>query len=83
MTNNRDLTFEYDPEADSAYIRINDLPYSYSKEVDDTRFIDYADDGTVMGIELLYVGSGVDVTDLPYQDEVSKILEEHQVKIFA
>lgn len=75
--------YEYDPEADCAYILINDLPHAYSKEVDETRFIDYAEDGTVIGIELLYVGSGVDVTDLPYRSEIEKLLEEHQIRIFA
>jgi len=75
--------YEYDPEADCAYILINNLPHAYSKEIDETRFVDYAEDGTVIGIELLYVSSGVDITDLPHRPEVEKLLEEHHIKVFA
>jgi len=77
------MEYQYDPEADSAYILVNDLPHAYSKEADDTRFIDYAEDGTVIGIELLYVGAGVDVSDLPYQEEIAEILEKNKIKVYA
>jgi uncharacterized protein YuzE len=77
------MKYEYDPEADSAYVLINDLPHSYSNEVDETRFIDYSDDGTVIGIELLYIGSGVDTSDLPYRIELIALLAENNVKVFA
>ena len=77
------MEYKYDPEADCAYILINDLPHAYSKEVDVTRFVDYAEDGTVIGIELLYIGSGVDVTGLPCIAEIKKLLEESNVKVFG
>lgn len=77
------MEYEYDMNADCVYIRINDLPYAYSKEIDETRFVDYAQDGTVIGIELLYVSGGVDTSDLPYESEIGKLLEKHGVKIFA
>ena len=75
--------YEYGPDSDCAYILINDLPHAYSKEIDDARFIDYAADSTVIGIELLYVSSGIDISDLPYQSEIAKLLEQHKVKIYA
>lgn len=75
--------YEYDSDADCAYILINDLPHAYSEEIDETRFVDYAEDGTVIGIELLYVSTGVDISDLPYQPEIAKLLEQHKVKIYA
>ncbi len=77
------MEFQYDRDADCAYILINKLPYSYSKELDETRFIDYAEDGTVIGVELLYVGSGVDITGLPYESEIAKLLEQHNIKVYA
>lgn len=77
------MMYEYDPEADCAYIHINDLPHGYSREIDETRFVDYAEDGTVIGVELLYVSSGVDISGLPYESEIAKLLEGHQVKIYA
>ena len=77
------MKYEYDSDADCVYILINDLPYAYSKELDETRFIDYAKDGTVIGVELLYVSGGVDVTDLPYESEITKLLEQHNIKVYA
>ena len=77
------MKYQYDFDSDCAYILINDLPHSYSKDFDDARFIDYASDGTVIGIELLYVSGGVDVTDLPYGKEISALLESNNIKVFA
>ena len=77
------MKYQYDPDADSAYILINDLPHSYSNEVDETRFVDYSEDGTVIGIELLYIGAGVDTSDLPDKDEVIALLEANNVRVFA
>jgi uncharacterized protein YuzE len=74
---------EYDYNTDCVYILINDLPHAYSKEIDDARFIDYAKDGTVIGIELLYVSGGVDISDLPHGDEIGKLLEKHNIEVYA
>ena len=77
------MEYQYDPNTDCAYILINDLPHAYSKEIDEARFIDYAEDGTVIGIELLYVSGGVDVSGLPYQSEIIKLLEEYSIKVYG
>jgi uncharacterized protein YuzE len=77
------MKYKYDKTADAAYILINDLPHAYSKEIDDTRIVDYTEDGKVIGIELLYVSGGVDLSGLPYESELSKLLAKHHVKVFA
>jgi len=77
------MEYEYDPNADCAYIHINKLPYAFSKEIDETRFVDYAEDGTVIGVELLYVSGGVDTCDLPCESEIAELLEKQGVKVFA
>ena len=77
------MEYEYDANADCAYILINKLPYAYSKEIDDTRFVDYAEDDTVIGIELLYVSGGVDICDLPYKTEIGKLLEKNDIKVLV
>ena len=77
------MEYEYDMNEDCAYILINKLPYAYSEEIDETRFVDYAEGGTVIGIELLYVSSGVDICDLPYESEIGKLLEKHGVKVLV
>ena len=75
------MDFQYDPDADCVYILINKLPHSHSKELDEARFIDYAKDNTIIGIELLYVGAGVDVHDLPYRSEITQLLQRHKIKV--
>jgi uncharacterized protein YuzE len=77
------MKYQYDRNADAAYILINDLPFAYSNEIDETRFVDYAKDGTVIGIELLYVSGGVDISGLPFEDELEKLLEKNGIKIYA
>lgn len=77
------MQYRYDYNSDCAYILINDLPHAYSKEVDEARFVDYAEDGTVIGVELLYVSGGVDISELPYESEIGKLLEKHDIKVFA
>ncbi len=77
------MRYEYDSEADAAYVSINELPHAYSREIDETRIVDYAKDDTVIGVELLYVSSSVDVSDLPFASEIGKLLQEHKVRVFA
>ena len=77
------MEYQYDANTDCAYILINDLPHAFSKEVDETRIIDYTKDGTVIGVELLYVSSGVDVSGLPYQSKISALLDKHNLKVYA
>jgi uncharacterized protein YuzE len=42
----------YDEEFDIAYIRLSDKQVAYSKVVDDYRWVDYAQDGTPVGLQL-------------------------------
>jgi uncharacterized protein YuzE len=47
------LKIEYDCEADALYIRLSELPVAESDEHKPGLSIDYADDGSVIGIEIL------------------------------
>ena len=77
------MRIKYDPEADAVYIYLHNKPYSYGKELDKERRIDYAADGTPIGIELLAVSKGVNVDDLPQQDKIVTLLEGKNIKVFA
>lgn len=77
------MEYQHEPDADCAYILINELPHAYSKEIDEARFVDYAEDGSVIGVELLYISGGVDVSDLPYASQIAELLEKHNVKVFS
>lgn len=74
------MKFEYDQNADAIYISINDVRHHHSTEIDESRFIDYGENDVIQGIELLFVGSGVDLNGLPYQTEIKELLEKNGIK---
>ena len=52
----RDVTqflLEYDESVDAAYLRLTDAPMHRQVGLDDARGINYAADGSVIGIEIL------------------------------
>ncbi len=72
---------EYDKEADAIYIGLNDKPVSYTKSLDDSRYIDFDAENNPIGIELLNVSSGVTVGELPFAGPLARILENSDIKV--
>lgn len=78
------MRLEYDEEADAAYIWIREgVARAFGVALDDSRYVDYADDRAPVGIELLNVRRGVDVADLPERAAVERLLGESHLPIFA
>lgn len=75
------MRVEYDREADAIYLWLADSPYAYGEDLDAQRRIDYAQDGTPVGIELLNVSSGVRLDHLPQCDAVEELLKVHVQEI--
>lgn len=57
------------------YITLSDKPYAYGKDLDDTRRIDYASDGTAIGIELLFPSRGIKLSGLPLNPDDSSTFQ--------
>ena len=77
------LKIEFDRQADAIYARLSDRPYAFGEDLDHARRIDYADDGTPIGVELLYVSHGVDLTSLPMARELAAELEKLNIRDLA
>ena len=77
------MRLEYDKEADAIYIYLSDAPYAYGVDLDDERRVDYDADGNPIGIELLCVSEGVITNDLPHRGEIERLLDKHNIKLFA
>ncbi len=77
------MKYRYDEEADAVYIRLSDKDYAYGEELDPERRIDYAVDGTPVGVELLCVSTGVDVRDLPEREPIARLLASHRIRVLA
>jgi uncharacterized protein YuzE len=74
---------KFDEKADAIYITLSDNPVSYTKNIDETRVIDYDKKRNPVGIELLCVSDGVIISDLPYADEISRLLLDLHIKEYA
>jgi uncharacterized protein YuzE len=77
------MKIRYDKKADAIYILLSDEPYSYGKELDEERRIDYDSNGNPRGVELLCVSTGVITENLPNQIEIEKLLSKSGVKAYA
>ena len=69
------LLLEYDESVDAAYLTVSDEPWARRVKLDDARGINYAADGSVIGIELLSPRRrGVLLDGLPYADDVARVM---------
>ena len=76
---------EYSEESDALYVHLSGAEVARSKPLDDARIIDVSADGAVVGIELLGVAGGVDLSDIPHRATVEKLIGELGlgIRIFA
>jgi uncharacterized protein YuzE len=72
MTN---LLLTYDESVDAAYLSLSDDAMDHQVRLDDARGINYAADGSVIGIEILSPRrKGVLLDGLPYPDDVARVM---------
>lgn len=73
------MKLRHDPEADAIYIQFSDKDVAKTRPVRGNTgdaFVDYAADGSVRGVEVLGVNSGIDLTGLPEPRSVYRLLRE-------
>ena len=68
------LRVDYDREADALYVTLREAACAYTRSLGDLRNVDYAADGGPIGVELLRVSGGVDLTDVPNAPEIGDAL---------
>jgi len=71
----KNLLLEYDESVDAAYLTVSDETVGSPERLDDARGINYAADGSVIGIEILSPrGRGVLLDGLPFRADVARVL---------
>jgi uncharacterized protein YuzE len=66
---------EYDESVDAAYISLSDAEWHHQVRLDDGRGINYAADGTVIGVELLSPRrKGVLLDGLPHVKDIERVV---------
>ncbi len=74
------LSVAFRPIGDGEVARSEDISRGRQYE----RGIDYAEDDSILGVELLNVSHGVDLAGVPYADELAAALERlHGVQVVA
>ena len=69
------LLLEYDESVDAAYLTVSDDPWDHQVRLDDARGINYAADGSVIGIEILSPRrKGVLLDGLPYREDIVRVM---------
>ena len=60
------IQIRYDPEANAVYAKLRQAEgWIRTREIDSSRFVDIDETGEAVGVELLFVSDGVDLTGLP------------------
>ncbi|MFH1663048.1 MAG: DUF2283 domain-containing protein [Chloroflexota bacterium] len=73
----------YDKDIDAIYIRFSNAPYSYGKDLDEERRIDYDINGEVRGVELHCISRGVNLNGLPESSKIAKLIKDINIKEYA
>ena len=69
------VLLEYDESVDAACLTVSDEPWARQERLDDARGINYAADGSVIGIEILSPRRrGVLLDGLPFRADVARVL---------
>lgn len=76
------LLLEYDESVDAAYLQVRDAPWDRQERLDDARGINYAADGSVVGIELLSPARrGVKLDGLPFAEDMERVMRARGFRI--
>ena len=79
---NTDLLLEYDESVDAAYITVKEADWDHQVRLDDARGIDYAADGSVIGVEILSPRrKGVNLDGLPFRDDIERVMKAVSFRI--
>ena len=81
------MRMQHSARANLIYIQLDDRDVAYSENIsrgrEYDRGVDYAADGTPVGVEFLNVSRGVDLTDVPRADEIARLLRENEIRELA
>jgi uncharacterized protein YuzE len=65
----------YSQQADAVYVCLSDATVVRTRALGDWRNADYGTDGSVIGVEFLGVGAGLDLSGVPKRDEIEQLLK--------
>lgn len=75
------MRIEHDPKADTVYVHLREATEVFGEDLDADRGIDYDAEDRPVGVEFLNVSGGVDLADLPKQQELARALAARHIRI--
>jgi len=75
------MRIDYDPKADTVYVKLREGAEVYGEDIDSNRGVDYDAEDRPVGVEFLNVSGGVDVADLPEQKELARLLAARHIRV--
>ena len=71
----------YDKENDVLYVQFSEADVVRTNALDDLRLVDYAADGTAVGIEFIGASEGIDLTEVPHDQQIPELLAAAKLKL--
>ena len=77
-----DIVLDYDETVDAAYLTLAAGAFDHQVRLDDARGVNYAADGSVLGIELLSPRrKGVNLVGLPRREDVARVMRAASFRV--
>jgi uncharacterized protein YuzE len=73
----------YSETADALYVQLSEADIARTTPVDDVRIVDYARDGSVVGVEFLAASDGLKLAGLPEKPRLEALIKGLRFPIFA
>ena len=73
----------YDEAVDAVYVYFERRDVDHTTQPSDRVNVDYAADGTPVGVEFLDVSLGIDLGNVPHRTDVARLLDSRQFRVFA
>ncbi|MDP8922826.1 MAG: DUF2283 domain-containing protein [Chloroflexota bacterium] len=67
----------------NVYVELSDAPYAYGHVLERGRVVDYAADGTPVGVEFVAVDGCASVATLPHADLIAEALRRNDILVCA
>ena len=67
----------------NVYVELSDAPYAYGQVLERGRVVDYAADGTPVGVEFVVVDGCASVTALPQPELIAAALRQNGIAVCA
>jgi uncharacterized protein YuzE len=73
----------YDEAVDAVYVYFERRDVERTDQLSERVNVDYAADGSAIGVEFLDVSLGIDLDNVPHREDVARLLDERHFRIFA